>query len=140
MALHLNKLESPQPKGALCQVYLKLAKWFLRRIFLNNVNVFPLFCKKTKIENLTTRMTTTTTKTTDKLWSEDLTWAFGRGELKMHVSVKFFSVSNIVFIYSCVFYRLKMYQICECTSIPSFNRYVCVTDLTIDKEELEFSY
>ena len=25
VALHLNKLESPQPKGALCQVYLKLA-------------------------------------------------------------------------------------------------------------------
>ena len=28
---YLNKLESPSPKGALCQVWLKLAKWFLRR-------------------------------------------------------------------------------------------------------------
>ena len=33
MALHLNKLESPSPKDALCQVWLKLAQWFLRRRF-----------------------------------------------------------------------------------------------------------
>ena len=31
-ALYLNKLESPSPKGALCQVWLKLAQWFWRRI------------------------------------------------------------------------------------------------------------
>ena len=30
-ALHLNKLESPLPKDALCQVWLKLAQWFWRR-------------------------------------------------------------------------------------------------------------
>ena len=29
-ALHLNKLESPLPKDALCQVWLKLAQWFWR--------------------------------------------------------------------------------------------------------------
>ena len=29
--LHLNKLEFPLPKNALCQVWLKLAKWFWRR-------------------------------------------------------------------------------------------------------------
>jgi hypothetical protein len=29
--LHLNKLESPAPKDDLCQVWLKLAKWFWRR-------------------------------------------------------------------------------------------------------------
>ena len=40
--LHLNKFESPSPKDALCQVWLKLAQWFLRRRFLNFVNVFPL--------------------------------------------------------------------------------------------------
>ena len=33
-ALHLNKLESPSHKDALCQVWLKLAKWFWRRRFL----------------------------------------------------------------------------------------------------------
>ena len=27
-ALHLNKIESPLPKDALCQVWLKLAQWF----------------------------------------------------------------------------------------------------------------
>ena len=31
MARHLNKLESPSPKDALCQVWLKLAQWFWRR-------------------------------------------------------------------------------------------------------------
>mgnify|MGYP003685852939 CR=1 FL=1 len=40
MVLHLNKLESPSPKDALCQVRLKLAQWFWRRRFLNFVNVF----------------------------------------------------------------------------------------------------
>ena len=30
-ALHFNKLESPSPKNALCQVWLKLAQWFWRR-------------------------------------------------------------------------------------------------------------
>ena len=43
MVFHLNKLESPLPKDALCQVWLKLAQWFWRRRFLNLVNVFSLF-------------------------------------------------------------------------------------------------
>ena len=43
-ALHLKKLESPSPKDALCQVWLKLAQWFWRRRFFNFVNVFSLFC------------------------------------------------------------------------------------------------
>ena len=41
--LHSNKYESPPPKDALCQVWLKLAQWFLRRRFLKFVNVFSLF-------------------------------------------------------------------------------------------------
>ena len=32
-ALHLNKIESPLPKDALCQVWLKLANWFWKRRF-----------------------------------------------------------------------------------------------------------
>ena len=32
-AIHLNKFESPSPKKALCQVWLKLAQWFWRRRF-----------------------------------------------------------------------------------------------------------
>ena len=40
---HLNKLKSPSPKDALCQVWLKLAKWFWIRRFFNFVNVFSLF-------------------------------------------------------------------------------------------------
>ena len=43
MVLHLNKLESPSPKDALCQVWLKLAKWFWRRIFFKFVIIFSLF-------------------------------------------------------------------------------------------------
>ena len=43
MALNLNKFKFPSPKDALCQVWLKLAQWFLRRRFLKFVNVFLLF-------------------------------------------------------------------------------------------------
>ena len=39
----MNKLESPSPKDALCQVWLKLAQWFWRRRFFIFVNVFSLF-------------------------------------------------------------------------------------------------
>ena len=42
-AFHLNKLESPATKDALCQIWLKLAQWFWRIRFLNFVNVFSLF-------------------------------------------------------------------------------------------------
>ena len=42
-ALHLNKLETPSPKGALCQVWLILAKWFWRRKYFYFVNVYLLF-------------------------------------------------------------------------------------------------
>ena len=48
-ALHLNKLESPLPNDALCQVWLKLALWFWR---------WRWKCEKF---TTTTRMTTTTT-------------------------------------------------------------------------------
>ena len=41
--LHLNQLESPSPKDALCQVWLKLTHWFWRRRFSKFVNVFSLF-------------------------------------------------------------------------------------------------
>ena len=43
VAPYLNKLESPSPKDALCQVWFKQAQRFLRRRFLNFVNVFSLF-------------------------------------------------------------------------------------------------
>ena len=42
-ALHLNKPESPSPKNALCQVWLKSAQWFWRRRYFNFVNIFSLF-------------------------------------------------------------------------------------------------
>ena len=35
--LHLNKLESPSPKNALCLVWLKLVQWILRRRSANLV-------------------------------------------------------------------------------------------------------
>ena len=41
--LQLNKLESPSPEDALCQVWLKLAQWFWGRRFFNFINVFSLF-------------------------------------------------------------------------------------------------
>ena len=48
-ALHLNILESPSPKDALCQVQLKLAQRFWRRFF-NFVNVFLLFLNYLPLE------------------------------------------------------------------------------------------
>ena len=50
IALHLNKFESPSPRDALCQVWVKLAKWFWRRRFLNFVNVLLLFRKYLHLE------------------------------------------------------------------------------------------
>ena len=45
------ELESPSTKDALCQVWLKLAQWFLRRrFFLNFANVFSLFCNCLPLE------------------------------------------------------------------------------------------
>ena len=49
-ALHLNKLEFPSPKDALCHVWLKLTEWFLRRRFLNFVNEFSLFRNSLPLE------------------------------------------------------------------------------------------
>ena len=49
--LHFNKIDSPSPKDALCQVWLKLVHWFWRRKFLNFVNVFSLFRNYLPMEN-----------------------------------------------------------------------------------------
>ena len=35
MVLLMNKLESPSPKDALCQIWLKLAQWFWGKFFFN---------------------------------------------------------------------------------------------------------
>ena len=43
MAIHLNKLESPLTRDALCQDWLKLAKWFWRIRFLNIFNIILHF-------------------------------------------------------------------------------------------------
>ena len=56
--LHLNKLESPSSKDALCQVWLKLALWFWR--------------SRWKCEKFTTSPTTTTTTTTITIGSKSL--------------------------------------------------------------------
>ena len=49
-ALHLNKTESPLPKDDLCQVWLKLTQWFLRRRFFNFVNLFSQFLNYLPLE------------------------------------------------------------------------------------------
>ena len=89
MALHLNKLESPPPKDALCQVWLKLAQWFLRRSWT--------------CEQFTDKQTDG--QTTDIRRSEKLSWAFSLGELKWRCfseisRIECFS-SNRYISYSC---------------------------------------
>jgi hypothetical protein len=44
IVFHLYNSESPLPKDALCQVWLKLAWWFWRRRFLNDPTLFWDFC------------------------------------------------------------------------------------------------
>ena len=84
---HLNKLESPSPKDALCQVWLKLAQWFWRRRWK---------CEKFT-DGRTDRQTERRTdrQTTDDRWSEKLTWAFSSGELKKETQVgTFFKIKR----------------------------------------------
>ena len=113
-ALHLNKAESPSPKDALCQVWLKLAQWFWRRRFFfilsmffhyfviispwkragpfiwTNLNLLHqrVLCAKfgwnwsigsgEEDENVKSlRWQQRRRWTTDKFWSEKLSWAFG---------------------------------------------------------------
>ena len=66
-ALHLNKLESPPPKNALCPVWLILAQWIWRR--------------SRKLEKFKDRLRDRQTAT-DGRRSEKLTWAFSSGDLK----------------------------------------------------------
>ena len=109
-AFHFNKLESPSPNDALCPVWLKLAVWSWRNIFLNLVYVSSLFrnylpLKKggalllhpkmlcasgseeedENVKSLQTDRQTdgrTDRQTTEDRWSEKLTWAFSSGEVK----------------------------------------------------------
>ena len=65
MDLHLDKLESPPPKDALCQVWSKLAKWFWRRRWR---------CKKSTDRKADRR--TQDRQTTDNRWSGNRTWVY----------------------------------------------------------------
>ena len=80
VGLYLNKLESPLPKNALCQVWLKLSQWLWKR--------------RQKCEKFTNRQTDG--QITYNLLSEKLTWAFISGELKMFCPV-YLSVLTISF-------------------------------------------
>jgi hypothetical protein len=67
--LHLNKVETPPHKDDLCQVWLKLDKWFWRR---------SRKCKSLQTDGHTIRRTDG--QTTDNCRSKQLTWA----EAKMY--------------------------------------------------------
>ena len=94
MVLHLNKLQSPSPKDALCQVWSKLAKWFWRRRFFNFVNVFSLFRNYRRRQRRQRR-------TTDKFWSEKITWALGSGELKIRPLIEITFTQDLIFHLVC---------------------------------------
>ena len=88
-ALHLNKLQSPSPKDALCQVWLQLAQWFWRR--------------RWKCEKFTDGRTDgqMDRQTTDNRGSEKLTWAFSSGELKKTSMGKQFKIKWIIIDINC---------------------------------------
>jgi hypothetical protein len=82
--LHVNKIESPPLKDDLCQVWLKLARWFLRR------------SRKCKSLQTDRRQDGRTDRlTTDNRWSEKLAWAFSSSELKSKF-YKFISKRRII--------------------------------------------
>lgn len=68
LTLYFNRLESPTPKNAYCQVWFKLAHWLWIRW------IYKKFT------------TTTTTTENGKSLSEKLTWAYGPGELKINIA------------------------------------------------------
>ena len=81
---HLHKHESPSPKYAMCQVWLKFAQWFWRRW---------------KCEKFTDGRTDWQT---DDRWSEKLLWAFSSGELKTHhFLLHYFLKPGIPFTHGC---------------------------------------
>ena len=82
VALHLNKLESPSHKDALCQVWLKLAHWFWRR--------------RWKCEKFMT-MTMTTTDNGQILIR------------KAHLSLWLRWAKNLFFLYLCIICVLSIY-------------------------------
>ena len=91
---HLNKLEFPSYKNALCHVMLELAQWrffkFCYCIFaislssplgkVGALQLNPLNPNANLVEIGSVVVEKTTD--TDKLWSEKVTWTFGSGELK----------------------------------------------------------
>ena len=97
--IHFNKLESPAPKDALCQVWLKLAQWFWRRRWT---------CEKFTTTTLTTTTTTTTTdngqilirKAHLSLW---LRWAKKSGWNCLPTWTK--TSQKFLYLYMCILYR-----------------------------------
>ena len=72
--LHLNKLESPSPKDALCKIWLKLAQWFWRRRFLNLGNVFSLFCNYLPMEKVGSSIWTNLNPLHPKMYCANFGW------------------------------------------------------------------
>ena len=81
VALHSKKLESSLPKNALCQVWLKLAKWFWR-IFLNFVNVFSLFRNYLPLEKVGPFIWTDLNSLHPRMISAKFTWNWLSGSGK----------------------------------------------------------
>ena len=75
--IHLNTFESSSPKDALCQVWLKLSQWFLRR--------------RCKCEKFTDR------RTTDHRRSEKLTWASAKKLMYMSL-IEYTVLNTIIFL------------------------------------------
>ena len=95
-AFHLNKLESPSPKDALSQVWLKLTQWFWR--------------KRWESKQCTPKQRR---RTTDKFWSEKLTFFRLKEHLK-RVCISQFDVDKMHF----VFVRVSFLYFDTWTNVP----------------------
>ena len=79
-----NELEFPSSKDALCQVWLKLAKWFWRRW-----KMWKVYDNDDDNDGQH-----------QKFWSEKLPWAFGSGELKWTNGILNSLINHITYINS----------------------------------------
>ena len=91
MVLHLNKLESPSTKNALCEVWLKLAQWLWGRRFFLISSMYFCYLEiispwKRAGQFIWTNLTPLHPRTTDKIWSEKPSWPLSSGELKTTLS------------------------------------------------------
>ena len=98
IVLHLNKLEFPSSKDALCQVWLKLAQLFLRRWFLHLSMYFQYFVIISPGKKMGPLIWTNLSPHHPRIYCAkfDWNWSSGSGEIFFLISSMFFRYFVII--------------------------------------------